>query len=362
MSVIQDAIAGCLIGGAVADALGLPREGLSPRRSARLFPNFDRFHFLFGRGMFSDDAEHACMTGQSLLVSAGDPSKFLRSLSWRLRFWLLGLPLSIGRATLKSCLKLWFGWNPRSSGVWSAGNGPAMRAPILGACFGNDLERLRQLVRAATRITHRDPKAEWGAWAIARAASLAAKSRGASLSAESVIRDLDESLPPEAEELKSLLERVGTSIAAGQRSESFAEELGLKRGVSGYMLHTVPVSLHAWLSFPDDYRTSVQTIIRCGGDTDSTAAIVGALAGARLGVDAIPLEWRKGLCEWPRDLRWMSRLSAELAKILDDGQPRRAVPLSFLGIVARNLLFNGTVLFHVFRRMLPPYGPSTGPS
>src|SRR5947209_7741478 len=106
----EGALTGCLIGMAIGDALGLPCEGLSPRRSARLFPDFERFHFLFGRGMFSDDTEHACMTGQALLISGGDPERFLRSLSWRLRCWLLGIPFGAGKATLQSCVKLWLGW------------------------------------------------------------------------------------------------------------------------------------------------------------------------------------------------------------------------------------------------------------
>src|SRR5258707_15774307 len=125
----EQAIVGCLHGMAIGDALGLPREGLSPRRAFRLFPNLDRFSFLFGHGMYSDDTEHACMTGQALLVSGGMPERFLQSVAWRLRWWLLGMPFSIGKATLKACLKLWLGVAPRTSGVWSAGNGPAMRAP-----------------------------------------------------------------------------------------------------------------------------------------------------------------------------------------------------------------------------------------
>ena len=41
------------------------------------------------RGMVSDDTEHACMTAQALLASAGDPDLFARDLAWRLRLWLL---------------------------------------------------------------------------------------------------------------------------------------------------------------------------------------------------------------------------------------------------------------------------------
>ena len=351
----EDSIVGCLIGMAVGDALGLPREGLSPRRADRLFPDLNRYHLLFGRGMFSDDTEHACMTGQALLVSAGKSERFLRSLSHRLRWWLLGCPLSTGKATLKGCLKLWLGFNGKSSGVWSAGNGPAMRAPIIGVCFGHQPDRMRELVRLSTRITHRDPKAEWGALALARAVHYAAQSSEQVPQPAEAVRAIIDALPTEASELAELIQRVGVSVQANQTTEAFTGQLGLSRGVTGYMFHTVPTVLHAWLCFPDDYRAAVQTAIRCGGDTDTTAGIVGALVGARSGKIGIPEPWRQGLCEWPRDLRWIERLGRELAKMLQDGKPRRGVPLSVVGIVPRNMIFNLTVLVHGLRRLLPPY-------
>ncbi len=145
---------------------------------------------------------------------------------------------------------------------------------ILGVCFGDKPEQLRALVRASTRITHTDPKAEWGALAVARAAHLAAISHGNAISVADTIRAILEILPPESSELMELMLRVQSSIAGGDSTEVFAEKLGLKRGVTGYMFHTVPVVLHVWLHLPDDYRTAVQNIIRCGGDTDTTAAIV----------------------------------------------------------------------------------------
>src|SRR6185436_14806633 len=114
-----------LLGCAVGDSIGLPREGLSPRRAQRLFGSGPLTHRLvFGRGMISDDTEHACMTMQALLASNGDVDRFRRSLAWRLRGWLVTLPAGIGWATLRSIVKLWLGF---SGGVSSAGNGPAMR-------------------------------------------------------------------------------------------------------------------------------------------------------------------------------------------------------------------------------------------
>jgi hypothetical protein len=122
-----------------------------------------RHQFLFGRGMVGDDTEHTCMDGQALLDAPEDVDAFARSLAWRLRFWLLRLPAGTGRATLRAVLKLWLGFSPRHSGVWSAGNGPALRAALLGVCLGHDPDWLRAYVRASTRLTH--------AWATLRPAA-----------------------------------------------------------------------------------------------------------------------------------------------------------------------------------------------
>ena len=92
MSGKQRAIEGCLLGTAVGDALGLAGEGLSRRRLTRLFPGLSRPHFLGQRGMVSDDTEHTCFVAQALSASAGEPDTFMRTLAWRLRFWLLGGP------------------------------------------------------------------------------------------------------------------------------------------------------------------------------------------------------------------------------------------------------------------------------
>ena len=147
-----DRIAGTLLGAAVGDALGLPREGLSRRRAERLYGSGPVCHrFLFRRGMVSDDTEHACMTAQALLAAPENSESFARSLAWRLRGWILGVPAGIGWGTLRAILKLWIGFSPERSGVASAGNGPAMRSPILGVCLGNDPEKLETYVGASTR-------------------------------------------------------------------------------------------------------------------------------------------------------------------------------------------------------------------
>lgn len=51
----HDAILGCLLGGAIGDAIGLPCEGMSSERRRRVFGSIERHRLLFGRGMISDD-------------------------------------------------------------------------------------------------------------------------------------------------------------------------------------------------------------------------------------------------------------------------------------------------------------------
>jgi ADP-ribosylglycohydrolase len=155
-----DRLCGLLLGTAVGDALGLPREGLSRQRAARIHgAGTLRHRFVLGRGMLSDDTEHACMAAQALLAAPASEALFARSLAWRLRGWLLAVPPAVGWGTLRSIGKLWLGFSPQRSGVGSAGNGPAMRAPVLGACLART-DRIGPLVRASTRITHTDPRAE----------------------------------------------------------------------------------------------------------------------------------------------------------------------------------------------------------
>lgn len=351
---MRNSIVGCLLGTAVGDALGLCCEGMSARRQHRMFPQLENYHMLLAKGMCSDDTEHACTTAQALTVSAGEPRAFVRTLAWRFRFWLLGLPSGMGRATMRSVVKLWFCFSGERSGVFSAGNGPAMRSSILGVCYGHDEEKLRQLVRASTRMTHTDPKAEYGALAVALAAHESSIKK-AEISSSEFLARAEKMLGPEAEELLVLIRKACASAAAKQSTADFVAELGLGHGVSGYIYDTVPVALQAWLLHPHDFRAAVLAVIHCGGDTDTTAAIVGGIVGAGVGKPGISQAWLDGLCEWPRTVTWMERLGQRLADVLASGIPQSALFVSPLFVLVRNLFFLVVVLLHVVRRCLPPY-------
>jgi ADP-ribosyl-[dinitrogen reductase] hydrolase len=351
----EKAIIGCLLGTAIGDAMGLSYEGLSKQRLIKLYPNLTQYHFIVGKGMVSDDTEHTCLVAGALLSSGGDVETFKTRLAWKFRFWLLGLPAGIGLATLKAILKLWLGFSPTNSGVFSAGNGPAMRSAIIGVSYGHDREKLTQLIKANTRLTHTDPKAEFGALAVALAAYLASFNQ--SIAPQAYLENIQDLLPAiAANELIDLLKKTIDSVLAGQSTADFADQiLGLKKGVTGYTYHTVPVAIHAWLNNQNDYQTAIIEIIRCGGDTDTVAAIAGGIIGTHVGKAGIPEAWLDNLWEFPRSIKWMEKLGQRLAQVDYHNHQPSWSPIYFIVLLSRNFIFMIIVLGHGFRRLLPPY-------
>ncbi|MEL6342407.1 MAG: ADP-ribosylglycohydrolase family protein [Myxococcota bacterium] len=338
----QQAIRGVLLGTAVGDSIGLPYENLSPGRIARLAPTPLAHRLLPGRGMLSDDTEHTYMVGCALTRSM-EPAAFQRTLAWQLRLWLWALPGGIGFATLRALIKLSIGISPRRSGVFSAGNGPAMRAALIGVVAPE--EQIRPLTEASSTITHTDPRAVEGAVVVAILARWL----------------MEDSERPAAETLRALADvcreealaswlRQAAGVAERRGEVSvLVTEMGLQRGVTGFVLHTVPVAVFIALTAPS-FSAAIESAVRLGGDTDSVGAIVGALSGVRFGPGAIPEGWVAGIADWPLNV---GRLE-DLAETLDGGG--RAPFLPFPLTLLRNVgVFIPVILLHVFRRLLPPY-------
>lgn len=346
-------IKGCLLGTAVADAIGLPREGLSRGRAKRIYGERPLRHALLaGRGWCSDDTEHTVMVGQALLAADGDPERFEREFARRLRWWFFRLPAGVGLATLRACLKLWVGVSPQRSGVWSAGNGPAMRSALLGVMASSD-EHLAELVQVSTRITHTDPRAEQGAKVIAVIARSIVAAGGQQLEVDEVQHRALSIV--EDTQFQQYLEKAFDAARQQMDPDRFAAQLGLENGISGFVVHTVPAAVYCWLAQQGDYRGTVETAVCLGGDSDTVGAIAGALAGTQLGAGAIPREWIDGLAESPCNVAWMDQLARALDGMNQDGERIEVPRVSWLLLLMRNVLFLLLVLGHGFRRLLPPY-------
>jgi ADP-ribosylglycohydrolase len=343
----KDRLIGLLLGTAVGDALGLPAEGLSRARIERRWRGVWRHRFLFGRGMCSDDTEHTLFAAQALLAHPTDAQAFQRCLAGKFRLWLLGLPAGIGLATLRSTLKLWLGCSPKRSGVFSAGNGPAMRSAVIGAFFADNRAKLREFVSASTRITHTDPKAETAALAIAEAAAWR-------MLQNKPLREFVESLPrlSQESEWQALCHKMSESLASELSVHAFADRLGLAKGITGYAYHTVPVALYAWARHQGDFRGAMESALSCGGDTDTVGAILGALAGADGGKQGIPQAWLCGICDWPRSPRLLELVGERLARQITSDKPLGPVAYFWPAVVPRNILFLWTVIIHGFARLV----------
>jgi len=223
-----------------------------------------------------------------------------------------------------------------------------MRAPIIGVVHASDDTRLAEHTIAITRLTHTDPRALQGARIIAYAAAWAA--RHAPHDRDMLTFWSDVLNIAQAEDLRALMEAVRDAHHAGTDLVTLADALGLSKGVTGFMNHTVSMAIAIWLRHHDDYPSAVTTAIVLGGDTDSLAAIVGALVGARVGVDGIPTRWRERTWAWPLGPSWMGRCARHLA---DADQPRPRIVWPALAL--RNLVLFCIVMAHGFRRLLPPY-------
>jgi hypothetical protein len=183
-----------------------------------------------------------------------------------------------------------------------------MRSALIGVCAESDAQ-LEELVRCSTRITHTDPKAEEAALLVARAAGLTVRREHADPQhfIEQAVVDV------KGIELRQNLSAAAQALASRKTPAEYAAAQGWQKGISGYVDQTVPAALYCWADSPGDLRKCIEQAVLLGGDTDSVAAIAGAICGANLGSDSVPQDWLSRLCEWPRTVQWMQQLAESLA-------------------------------------------------
>lgn len=340
---------GLLLGTAVGDSVGLPAEGLSPAAiRARGWERDWQHRLIFGKGMWSDDTEHTLILAQALNHSQGDPLLFQKDLARGLKHWILLLPAGVGLATARAILKLLLGFSPTKSGVFSAGNGPCMRAAAIGVVFQDDKERRWQFNRIQTRITHTDPKAEFSSRAVVELAALLAKSTSppdeATVFANLAFEDSDS-------DFRAFLATVQEAITTKSDLPALLRKLGAnpEKGVSGYCYHSLAAVLHCGISHQWLPEKALPAIWNAGGDTDTTGAILGALCGTLHGISAFPSSWVNSIQEWPVQPSRLKDFAKKTSLFEPDTIRYPFHPL----LPFRNFFFLIIVLGHGFLRLIP---------
>jgi ADP-ribosylglycohydrolase len=303
----RDRAVSALYGLAIGDALGMPTQMMSRAAIASRYGAITRFEpaapdHPLAAGMaaasVTDDTEQALLLARLLIEGHGhiDGATFARELvRWEDSMRARGSLDLLGPSTKRAVDAVLAGESIEESGRYGTTNGAAMRIiPVGIAVDVGDLGRLVDRVVEASRVSHNTGVAIAAASAVAAAVSAgvggasraeafevaiaAARlggGRGYWVAAADVAARIrwaiDLADPTDAEgSLTRIYELVGTSLASQE---------------------SVPAAFGILSVFPDDPWLACLAAASLGGDSDTVAAIAGAVGGAIHG--SFPAEARK---------------------------------------------------------------------
>ncbi|MEE9576688.1 MAG: ADP-ribosylglycohydrolase family protein [Gemmatimonadota bacterium] len=333
-----DRILGCLLGGAVGDALGAPIEFLTLEqiRERHGPKGVTGYEEAYGRlGAITDDTQMTLFTAEGFLRAQNSYRKtgyckprvvmhraYLRwvhtqgvpeeelmdpELGSPLDGWLVEREeLHERRAPGNTCLTALAGWKAQGLGEpvknGSKGCGGVMRIAPAGL-FATDPFRFGC---EAAALTHGHPTGllASGAFAIILSEVLLGRplpmaidtalwmTRGAKESEETVaaieaaVRMANEAAPARDCEPRAEVEAAGNS----ELTLALTPEAVARLGEGWVAEEALAIALYCALTAPD-FRSGTLAAVNHGGDSDSTGAMTGSLLGTLLGVSAIPDEW-----------------------------------------------------------------------
>lgn len=247
-------------GAAVGDALGVPYE-FKERDTFECTGMVGQGSHHAPRGTFSDDTSLLLANCDSIRacrrIDVADMRRRFERWYYRGAYTADGRVFGVGRTTI-TALESGHGCTDDRSN----GNGSLMRIAPLALTNATDDE-----IREASAVTHAHPL-----------------SCDACVMYVHILRDL-------------LNDRfawhIETYLPQNKRFAFMHDIAELDRGdirSSGYVLDTLSASLWC-LHNTESYKDCVVEAVNLGSDTDTTACVAGALAGAKYGYDSIPAEW-----------------------------------------------------------------------
>jgi ADP-ribosylglycohydrolase/fructose-1,6-bisphosphatase/inositol monophosphatase family enzyme len=257
--------AGCLLGQVIGDSLGSRVEFKNAAEIARLFPGGVRelgdggvYHTMAGQP--TDDSEMALALSRTIISSRGYSKDHVLD---AYRAWLQTRPIDVGATTERGLLGL--------HTTESESNGSLMRISPVGVWAAGDPARAAATARMDSALTH--PNAvcleACAGFAAAIAAGVAGAEPGTMLEAA----------------LAHANGRARTAIEAGAKGAVPAD---YEKNM-GWVLIALQNAFFCLM--PQDFEEALVQTVGRGGDTDTNAAIAGALLGAAHGREAIPSRW-----------------------------------------------------------------------
>ncbi len=316
----DERIRGALIGTACGDAFGMPNSFLSAppwRTGMELGPANSPYHAGYPAGRITDDTEQALALTDAL-EDGFTPANVAR----RLNDWFVGVggehSLAVGPSTKRALLAYQAGASVDDIGLFGVTNGAAMRiSPIgvYGALADLPFEELMKVVAIACLPTHATSPAISGAAALA--AAIAAAIKGASWN-----EVMNESLRGAragvllgkwiyAADIACRIEYARTLVAGAHSKSEVAILISNIVGAGEPTTESVPAAIAIADYARGDPHVAIEISGNLRGDTDTIAAMAGAICGAYAGENAIPLEWRNlvaqvnklDVADWARRLK-----------------------------------------------------------
>ena len=297
-AMIADRAGGALLGTFVGDALGMPFEGL-PRAS--IPRHVEMIEARLGRGTYTDDTQMMIALAESLIARGRVDVRHL-ALAFLDAY---EADRGYGGGT-RRVLELW-----RSGvavdraagqvfdGQGSRGNGAAMRIAPVAVRFRDDHERLSVEAAVSARVTHAHPVGVDGA--VVQAAAI-----GAALRSDDILSVARATA--RTAELRRAVDAVETLLAVLPDTG----EVGARLRSSADAAESVAAALYSALAH-DRFETALQFAVGLGGDTDTVAAMAGAVAGARDGYHSIPTPWLAALEDGERGRSYIRTLIKPLS-------------------------------------------------
>lgn len=327
MSSYNDRVEGVLLAAAVGDALGAPYE-FGPARG----PELDVAMVgggVWERGEWTDDTAMAiaiaevAASGADLRDTAAQNAIVNRWREWSLTAKDVGLQTgSVLRAAVRDgditaararseSAKL----HQRSGRT--AGNGSLMRTAPVALAYLDDEDAMVTAARAISELTHYDPDA--GDACVLWCCAISHTVRTGQLDVRIGLRHIDSS---RRDLWSKRLDEAESSRPADFPNNGWVVA-ALQAAWSAIATTPVPTDDPAAGVFRADHlRLALDAAVRCGNDTDTVAAIAGALLGAAYGASAVPLEWRMLLHGWPN-------ITAHELTSLASGIERKGKPDTF---------------------------------
>jgi poly(ADP-ribose) glycohydrolase ARH3 len=294
-----DRARGALLGTFVGDALGMAFEGLAPEAVPDTVEMLDA---RLGRGTYTDDTQMMIALAESLLRCGGVDEEqlgraFLAAYDPRRGYGagtraVLAL-ISEGVPAMDAAARA-FG------GHGSLGNGAAMRVAPVAVRYADDPQALLDAARRSARVTHAHPLG-------IDAASAQAAAVGAALAGADPV-NAGRAAATTAE-LRRGLAMAAELLAAADEPSPGAVAAVIGNGFTGH--ESVPAAIYSAAAH-EDFEAAVAFAVRCGGDTDTIAAMAGAIAGARDGATAIPARWLDVLEDGAKGRSHVERLTERL--------------------------------------------------